>query len=153
MPIWKRNLFVCWIGVFIAAIGMSEVAPILPLYIRHLGIQNTSLVSQLSGITFGSTYLITAIFSPIWGYAADKVGRKPMILRAGIGLSIVYLLMGFAPNVYFLIALSMIQGGYHRIQHSLQHLDCNANGQGTCRLCLRDSFHRISCRLFIRANA
>lgn len=65
MPIWKRNLFVCWIGVFIAAIGMSEVAPILPLYIRYLGIENTSLVSQLSGIIFGITYLITAIFSPI----------------------------------------------------------------------------------------
>lgn len=110
MPVWKRNLFVCWIGVFIAAIGMSEVAPILPLYIRHLGILNTSLVAQLSGFTFGITYLITAIFSPIWGHAADKVGRKPMILRAGIGLSIVYLLMGFAPNVYVLIALSMVQG-------------------------------------------
>lgn len=110
MPIWKKNLFVCWIGVFIAAIGMSEVAPILPLYIRYLGIQNMSMVSQLSGITFGSTYLITAIFSPIWGQAADKVGRKPMILRAGIGLSVVYLLMGFAPNVYILIALSVVQG-------------------------------------------
>jgi len=110
MPIWEKNLYVCWIGVFIAAIGMSEVAPILPLYIRHLGIQNASLVSQLSGITFGSTYLVTAIFSPIWGQAADKVGRKPMILRAGIGLSIVYLLMGFAPNVYILIVLSMVQG-------------------------------------------
>ena len=108
MPIWKRNLFVCWIGVFIAAIGMSEVAPILPLYIRYLGIENTSLVSQLSGIIFGITYLITAIFSPIWGQAADKVGRKPMILRAGIGLSIVYLLMGFVPNVYFLIALCAV---------------------------------------------
>ena len=110
MPIWKRNLFVCWIGVFIAAIGMSEVAPILPLYIRYLGVENTSLVSQLSGIIFGITYLITAIFSPIWGQAADKVGRKPMILRAGIGLSIVYLLMGFVPNVYFLIALCAVQG-------------------------------------------
>lgn len=91
-------------------IGMSELAPILPLYIRYLGIQNSSLVSQLSGITFGCTYLITAVFSPIWGYAADKVGRKPMILRAGIGLSIVYLLMGFVPNIYFLIVLCAVQG-------------------------------------------
>lgn len=110
MPIWKRNLFVCWIGVFIAAIGMSEVAPILPLYIRYLGIQNSSLVSQLSGIMFGCTYLITAIFSPIWGHAADKIGRKPMILRAGLGLSIVYLLMGFVPNIYFLMVLCAVQG-------------------------------------------
>lgn len=110
MPIWKKNLYVCWIGVFFAAIGMSEVAPILPLYVRHLGIHNPSLVSQLSGITFGVTYLITAIFSPIWGQAADKVGRKPMILRAGIGLSVIYLLMGFVPNIYCLIVLSVLQG-------------------------------------------
>ncbi len=67
-------------------------------------------MSQLSGIIFGITYLITAIFSPIWGYAADRVGRKPMILRAGIGLSIVYLLMGFVPNVYILIVLCAVQG-------------------------------------------
>ncbi len=112
MLVWKRNLYVCWIGVFIAAIGMSEVAPILPLYIRHLGIQNTSLVSQLSGIIFGITYLITAVFSPIWGHAANIVGRKPIILRAAIGLSIIYLLMGFVPNVYFLIALSVLQGAF-----------------------------------------
>ncbi len=112
MPVWKRNLFVCWVGAFVTAIGMSEVAPILPLYIRHLGIQNSSLVSQLSGIIFGSTYLIAAIFSPIWGQAADKVGRKPMILRAAIGLSIIYLLMGFVPNVYCLIALSALQGAF-----------------------------------------
>lgn len=112
MPVWKRNLFVCWVGAFVTAIGMSEVAPILPLYICHLGIQNTSLVSQLSGIIFGSTYLIAAIFSPIWGQAADKVGRKPMILRAAIGLSIIYLLMGFVPNVYYLIALSALQGAF-----------------------------------------
>lgn len=110
MPIWKRNMYVCWVGVFIASIGLSEVAPILPLYIRHLGVQNAALVSQLSGITFGCTYLITAIFSPIWGHAADKVGRKPMILRAGIGMSVVYFLMGFAPNVTVLIALSLVQG-------------------------------------------
>jgi len=112
MPIWKRNLYVCWIGVFISGLGLSEIAPILPLYIRHLGIQNASLVSQVSGIAFGISYLMSAIFSPIWGNAADKVGRKPMILRAGIGLSIVYLLMGFAPNVYILIALCVLQGAF-----------------------------------------
>lgn len=33
-----------------------------------------------------------------------------MILRAGIGLSIVYLLTGFAPNVYILIVLRVVQG-------------------------------------------
>lgn len=109
---WKRNLFACWIGVFIAAIGMSEVAPILPLYLQYLGIENTSLISKLSGITFGSTYFVSAIFAPIWGHAADRMGRKPIILRAGIGLSIVYLLMGIAPNATVLLILSMVQGAF-----------------------------------------
>lgn len=112
MPSWKRNLFACWIGVFIAAIGMSEVAPILPLYLHHLGIQSASLVSRLSGITFGSTYFVSAIFAPIWGHAADRIGRKPIILRAGIGLSVVYLLMGIAPNATVLLILSMVQGAF-----------------------------------------
>jgi MFS family permease len=35
-----------------------------------------------------------------------------MILRAAIGLSIIYLLMGFVPNVYCLIALSALQGAF-----------------------------------------
>lgn len=112
MPIWKKNLFACWIGVFIAAIGMSEVAPILPLYLHHLRIQNASLISRLSGIIFGSTYLVSAIFSPIWGHAADRIGRKPIILRAGLGLGVIYLLMGLVPNVTVLLILSMVQGAF-----------------------------------------
>lgn len=110
MPIWKRNLFVCWFGMFVAGIGMSQIAPVLPLYIHHLGVHNTSSIAQLSGITFGVTYIISAIFSPIWGHVADKFGRKPMILRASLGMALVIGCMGFAPNVYVLIGLRLLQG-------------------------------------------
>ncbi|WP_243450425.1 multidrug efflux MFS transporter [Desulfosporosinus sp. Sb-LF] len=110
MPIWKRNLFVCWFGMFVAAIGMSQIAPVLPLYIQHLGVHSPSSIAQLSGIAFGVTYLISAIFSPIWGHFADKVGRKPMILRASLGMALVIGCMGFAPNVYVLIGLRLLEG-------------------------------------------
>ena len=110
MPIWKRNLFVCWFGIFVAAIGMSQIAPVLPLYIQHLGVNSTSSIAQLSGVTFGVTYLISAVFSPIWGHFADKVGRKPMILRASLGMALVIGCMGFAPNVYVLIGLRLLEG-------------------------------------------
>ena len=75
MPLWKRNLIVCWFGMFVTGIGMSQIAPVLPLYIKHLGVHNTGLIEQFSGIA----YIISAIFSPIWGHAADKFGRKPML--------------------------------------------------------------------------
>ncbi|WFR55504.1 multidrug efflux MFS transporter [Anaerocolumna sp. AGMB13025] len=110
MPIWKRNLIVCWFGMFVTGIGMSQIAPVLPLYINQLGVNNTALVTKLSGIAFGITFIISAIFSPIWGHAADKFGRKPMLLRASLGMAVVIGIMGFAPNVYVLIGLRLLQG-------------------------------------------
>lgn len=110
MKMWKRNLIVCWFGMFVTGVGMSQIAPVMPLYIRHLGIQNQGLIAQFSGIAFGATYIISAIFSPVWGKAADKYGRKPMLLRASLGMAVVVFSMGFAQNVYELIALRLLQG-------------------------------------------
>lgn len=110
MKIWKRNLTVCWFGMFVTGIGMSQIAPVLPLYIKHLGVDNTASIAQLSGIAFGITFIVSAIFSPIWGHAADKFGRKPMLLRASLGMAVIVGCMGFAPNVYVLIGLRLLQG-------------------------------------------
>ena len=89
---------------------MSQIAPVLPLYIKQLGVDNAASIAQLSGLAFGITYIISAVFSPIWGLAADKVGRKPMLLRASLGMGIVIFCMGIAPNVYVLIGLRLLQG-------------------------------------------
>ncbi|OKP99546.1 multidrug efflux MFS transporter [Paenibacillus sp. P46E] len=110
MPIWKRNLFVCWFGMFVTGVGMSQIAPVLPLFIKHLGIHDSGAVAQFSGIAFGITFIISAIFSPIWGAAADRFGRKPMLLRASLGMAIVIGCMGFAHHVYVLIGLRLLQG-------------------------------------------
>lgn len=110
MSMWKRNLIVCWFGMFVTGVGMSQIAPVLPLYIKHLGVDNADSVAQFSGIAFGITFIVSAIFSPIWGLAADRFGRKPMLLRASLGMAIVISCMGFAPNLYVLIALRLLQG-------------------------------------------
>ena len=110
MPVWKRNLFVCWCGMFLTGLGMSQIAPILPLYLRHLGVEDTGLVEQLSGLAFGVTFIVSAVFSPIWGAAADKYGRKPMLIRASLGMAVVIFAMGFSVNVPMFLALRMLQG-------------------------------------------
>ncbi len=89
---------------------MSQIAPVLPLYIKHLGVDNTALITQYSGFAFGVTFLISAVFSPVWGHAADKYGRKPMLLRASLGMAVVVFSMGFAQNVYVLIGLRLLLG-------------------------------------------
>ncbi|MDF2909960.1 MAG: major facilitator superfamily 1, partial [Sporolactobacillus laevolacticus] len=110
LPIWKRNLTFCWFGMFVTGIGMSQIAPVLPLYIRQLGVHNAAEIAQLSGVAFGVTFIISALFSPIWGSAADKFGRKPMLLRASLGMAVVIGSMGFASNVYVLIGLRVLLG-------------------------------------------
>jgi MFS transporter, DHA1 family, multidrug resistance protein len=110
MEIWKRNLFVCWFGSFVTAAGMSQISPMLPIYIDQLGVHAPSDIEKWSGLIFGSTFLISAIVSPIWGKLADKKGRKLMLLRASLGMAIVVFMMAFVQNVYELLALRMLLG-------------------------------------------
>lgn len=110
MPLWKRNLFVSWFGSFSTTAGMSLVIPFLPLYIEQLGVHNTANVEQWAGIAFGSTFLLSAIVSPVWGRLADQRGRKLMLLRASIGMAIVMTLIGFVHNVYELVGLRLLMG-------------------------------------------
>lgn len=110
MEIWKKNLFVCWFCVLVISSGGSQLAPILPLYIEHLGITNLDEIEQWSGIAFGVNFISMAIFAPIWGKSADKYGRKPMLLRASLWLTIIMTSMGFAHNVYQFVLLRTVQG-------------------------------------------
>ena len=61
MPIWKSNLIVCWFGIFIASVEMSQIAPVLPLYIKHLGVDNAALIAQFTGLAFGITLLYSGL--------------------------------------------------------------------------------------------
>ena len=47
---------------------------------------------------------------PVWGAMADRVGRKPMVLRAMIMIGIMQIAMAFAPNVEVLLGLRVIMG-------------------------------------------
>lgn len=110
MENWRRNLYVCWFGVFATSTGLSQIVPILPLYINEFGIYAVPEVERWSGLAYGVTFVVMTVFSPIWGRAADKYGRKPMLLRASLGMAIVITAMGYAQNVYQLVALRFVQG-------------------------------------------
>lgn len=107
---WERNLLVLWFGTFMAGIAFSLVMPFMSLYIDTLGNFSNSQLNFLSGITFSSTFLVSAAFSPIWGSLADQKGRKVMLLRTALGMAIVIGLMGTVTSVYQLIILRLLQG-------------------------------------------
>ncbi len=109
-PLWKKNLLICCVASFIVSIGMSQMAPILPLYIAELGVKNPADVARWAGIVFGCNFISLAIFSPIWGRLSDRFGRKPMILRASGWLGLIMIGMGFAQSVWHLMILRLLQG-------------------------------------------
>lgn len=110
-PIWQQNVFVLWFGVFMTGVALSEVMPFLSLYIDTLGTFSKNQLSFYSSAVFAISFLVTAIVSPFWGKLADRKGRKLMLLRAALGMSIVLFLMGNVTNVWQLLFLRALQGG------------------------------------------
>lgn len=106
---WIWTVGIVWLAELIALMGMSLVMPFLPLYLRELRVPE-SQVHLWAGWVGGANFLCAALFAPLWGTVADRYGRKPMAIRALIGLAVAVGLMGFVQNVYQLFALRMLQG-------------------------------------------
>ncbi|CAM2150927.1 Multidrug resistance protein MdtG [Pararobbsia alpina] len=107
---WRRNLFVCVFGSFTTLVSLSMLLPFLPLYVQQLGASTPSAIVQWSGVAFGATFFGTAITAPVWGRLADRFGRKPMLVRAAVGMAVVMSLIGMAHSVTELVVLRLIAG-------------------------------------------
>lgn len=110
--LWQRNLRVLSVAVFFAGIAFSEVMPFLSLYIATLGNFSHRQLTTMTGLIFSVTYLVSTIVTPWWGRLADSHGRKPMILRAALGMAIAIGGMGLVHNVWELAVLRALQGAF-----------------------------------------
>ena len=106
---WKRNVFVLAFANACAAASYTMLVPFLPLYLLELGVEQNQ-VALYSGAVFSITFLIAAIMAPIWGKIADQHGKKPMAIRACIGLSIAYILGGLVTSPAELFGMRALQG-------------------------------------------
>jgi DHA1 family multidrug resistance protein-like MFS transporter len=107
---WQRNLVVCVFGSFTTLVSLSMLLPFLPLYVQQLGVASSSAVIQWSGVAFGATFLGTAVTAPLWGHLADRYGRKPMLVRAALGMAVTMSLIGIVHSVMQLVVLRLIAG-------------------------------------------
>ncbi|ANN67473.1 MFS transporter [Bordetella bronchialis] len=107
---WLRNLAVCVFGSFTTIVGMTLLLPFLPLYVEQLGVKDHAAIVQWSGAAFGAAFFSAALTAPLWGRLADRYGRKLMLIRASLGMSIAMSLIGMAENVYQLVGLRLLAG-------------------------------------------
>jgi MFS family permease len=112
---WKQNLAVCVFGSFTTAVSLTMLLPFLPIFVEALGVKQQSSIVEWSGLAFGATFLGTGLTSPLWGHLSDKYGRKPMLVRAAVGMAVIMSLIGLSHNVYHLVLLRLaagLVGGY-----------------------------------------
>lgn len=133
LPQWQKNLYALWVGNFITGAGASMSLPFLPLFISEMGHFPKWELTLFAGAAFSVTFLSQAIVSPLWGRLADRTGRKPMLMRAAIGMTITATLTGASPNVWILILLRLIQGafsGYINNAYALMASEVPVNKSG-----------------------
>jgi DHA1 family multidrug resistance protein-like MFS transporter len=110
MEFWQKNLYSLGFAQLISAVGLSLVIPFLPHYVRELGVTGEEAVQIWSGLIFSAPFMVSAFLQPIWGVLGDRHGRKPMVVRAMLGLSLAHFLMGFAQSAPQLLILRLFQG-------------------------------------------
>ena len=106
---WKDNLRVAWFGSFLTGASISLVVPFMPIFVEQLGIERNQ-VAFYAGLAISISAVSAALISPIWGILADKYGRKPMMIRAGLAMTITMGGLAFVPNIYWLIFLRLLNG-------------------------------------------
>lgn len=94
----------------LAIMGFSTSNPMVPLFLRELGIHDMTRLNWWTGAINGFSSLTLAIFAPIWGALADHYGRKLMLLRAMIGGAILMSLMALAQAPWQVLVLKILQG-------------------------------------------
>jgi len=107
---WPRNLAVCVFGSFTTIVAMTVMLPFLPLYVEELGVRGHAAIVQWSGIAYSAAFFTAALVAPLWGRLGDRYGRKPMLVRASLGMALTMSLISLSRNIWELVGLRLLVG-------------------------------------------
>lgn len=98
-------------AIQLVSMGAMEMSgPFWPLHLRDLGGLSPSALAQASAIAYAGPLLTAMCFTPAWGRLADRVGHKPMVLRALLALVATQAWIACADSVLSVLAARVVQG-------------------------------------------
>ncbi|MFW9946286.1 MAG: MFS transporter, partial [Candidatus Odinarchaeota archaeon] len=102
---FDKRLLIVFLIQFTEVLGFSSVMPVIPFLGLSLGLNAFQVGLVLS------IFSICQLFaSPITGKLSDKFGRKPLLLFSQTSTLIGFILLGFANNVWILVAARLVDG-------------------------------------------
>lgn len=106
----KASLIFILTVVVIDMLGIGLAYPILPRLIQELIGGDASHAAYVYGLLAAVYALMQFLFAPLMGALSDRFGRRPVILIALGGLAIDYLILAFAPNIWWFAAGRVLSG-------------------------------------------
>jgi len=107
---WRRNFWILWTAEVVAIVGFQVIQPFLPYYVQELGVEGLDQAVLWAGRMGTAAGLAMAVSSPIWGALADRLGRKPMVVRAMLGGGLTVIIMAYVTSVEQLLVARFLQG-------------------------------------------
>lgn len=91
--------------------GLMAFLPTLALYVRErFRIEDPRELAFWAGLVYGVAPLTAALAGPVWGALGDRVGKKPMAIRANLAIAVTAALMPLAPSPLLLMVMRAVQG-------------------------------------------
>ena len=106
----RLSFVVLLVSQLAATMGFTFVLPFTPIYVQELGVTQAGSAAAWAGVVNSSTAVTMGLTAPLWGRLGDRVGLKPMLLRATVAGAVVVGLMGLVESPWQLLALKTLQG-------------------------------------------
>lgn len=110
MQSWERTYWVVFGANLVTAVGMMSFLPFFPTFLEELGVHDRAELATWTGLVFGAAPLAAAVMGPVWGSLGDRFGRKVMVLRALLAISLFVGAMSFVRTPLQLFVLRLGQG-------------------------------------------
>jgi DHA1 family tetracycline resistance protein-like MFS transporter len=99
-----------FVTVLIDVIGFGIIIPVLPQLIQTLTGGDMSEASRYGGWLMFTYAFMQFMFAPVLGNLSDQYGRRSIILFSLFGFTLDYLLLAWAPSVFWLFIARVLSG-------------------------------------------
>lgn|GEM_PF-3818209 len=113
MEEWRRTIRVLWMVQFLTTLAMNLGLTFVPFFLVQdpvLQVRDESARLVYTGLILAGPFFTSIVFTPLWGWVADRTGPKQQVVRACLGLGLTQLLMAVAQTPDQLVAIRILQG-------------------------------------------
>ena len=106
----KSALIFILVTICLDSIGLGIIIPSFPTLISETAHVPLGEASQYFGWVMGAYAFMQFVFSPLIGNLSDRFGRRPILLISVLGMSLDYMVMYYAPDLFWLVLGRAISG-------------------------------------------